>query len=110
MTPLLKSGGFKLRTLVPEVSGNTVTLSDGGELEGYETAFYAVSPHPKGGGRISFASAEVTKKGVSVPQPRPVLATRDASALDRLAAEIQANPSACAAAGGALRMAPRVRL
>ncbi len=63
--------------------------------------------------RISFASAEVTKKGVSVPQAdhdMAVLATRDASALDRLAAEIQANPSACAAAGGALRPAPRVRL
>jgi hypothetical protein len=129
VTPLLKSGGFALRTFSPEASGNTVTLSTGGELEGYETAFYAVAPHPQGGVRISFDSAEVTKQGVSAPQPRPtlplfnlpssarfvrlvfltrvsqadhdmaVLAAGDIAALDRLAAEFQSNPRACAAAG-----------
>lgn len=129
VTPLLKSGGFKLQTFVTQVSGNTVTLSDGGELQGYETAFYEVAAHPGGGVRISFASAEVTKQGVSVPQPRPVvplfdlpprarfvrlvfltrisqadhdmavLAAHDLAAVDRLAAEIQANPRACVSAG-----------
>ncbi len=122
ITPLLKSGGFTLPNLVPQVSGNTVTLSDGGELEGYETSFYAVAPHPKGGVRISFASAEVTRKGVSLPQPSPVLplfqlpsqaryvrlvfltrvsgvnhdmavlATREAAELDRLSSELEVNP------------------
>jgi hypothetical protein len=129
VTPLLKSGGFVLPKLVPQVSGNTVTLSDGGELEGYETAYYVVGPHPKGGVRISFASAEVTKQGVSTPQPRPtlplfelpsgarfvrlvfltrvsqvdhdmaVLATRDVAALDRLTVKVQADPGACASSG-----------
>jgi hypothetical protein len=114
---------------VPQVSGNTVELSDGGELEGYETSFYAVTPHPKGGVRISFASAEVTRKGVSLPQPSPVLplfqlpsqarkvrlvfltrvsgvnhdmavlATREAAELNRLTSELEVNPGVCAPAG-----------
>jgi len=105
ITPLLKSGGFTLPNLVPQVSGNTVELSDGGELEGYETSFYAVAPHPKGGVRISFASAEVTREGVfltrvsGVNHDMAVLATREAAELDRLTSELEMNPGVCTPAG-----------
>ena len=129
VTPLLKSGAFALPASAVKVSGNTVTLSAGDEFEGYETAYYAVAPHPKGGVKISFASAEVTKEGQSAPQPRPalslfklprgarlvrlvfltrvsqtdhdmaVLGAGDIAELDRLTAAVQANPGACVAAG-----------
>jgi hypothetical protein len=129
VTPLLKSGAFALPVSALKVSGNTVTLSAGDEFEGYETAYYAVAPHPKGGVMISFASAEVTKQGQSAPQPRPalplfklprgarlvrlvfltrvsqtdhdmaVLAAGDIAELDRLTTAVQANPGACVVAG-----------
>jgi hypothetical protein len=116
VTPLLKSGGY------------TLTVAAGDELEGYETSYYSVAPHPKGGVRIAFASADVTKQGASAPQPRPVaplfdlpagarfvrlifltrvsptdhdmavVAAADPTALSRLTAEVQADSRACVSA------------
>jgi hypothetical protein len=70
-TPLLKSGEYRLRLSEKQVDENAVTLSAGEDFEGYETAFYAVEPRKGGGVRIGFVSAEVTKEGKSVHQPRP---------------------------------------
>ncbi len=70
-TPLLKSGGYRLRVVQEQVEENTVTLSAGEDFEGYETTFYAVEPRRGGGVRIGFVSAEMTKEGKSVPQVRP---------------------------------------
>ncbi|HVX65214.1 MAG TPA: hypothetical protein VHA11_01355 [Bryobacteraceae bacterium] len=129
VTPLLKSGGYALRSLPAAASGNTVTLAAGGEFQGYETAYYAIAPHPKGGVRIALASVEVTRDGASAPQGAPalplfqlpqgarfvrlvfltrvspadhdmaVVGAASTAELDRFAAEVQANPRACGAAG-----------
>ena len=70
ITPLLKSGGYEVKSAVQEVGGNTVTLL-AADLEGYETAYYSVRTRQGGGVRIEFSAAEVTKDGATVPQPRP---------------------------------------
>jgi hypothetical protein len=71
--PLLKSGGYQLKTTDPQVNGNTITLAANGDLEGYETDFYSVQPREGGGVRIEFASSVATKNGQAAPQSRPSL-------------------------------------
>lgn len=71
ITPLLKSGGYALQLTEEEISGNTATFSAGEDFMGYETALYAIEAREGGGVRIEFVSAEVTKDGESVGQPRP---------------------------------------
>lgn len=67
VTPILKSGGYRLRTAEPAVTGNTVSLSVGDEFQGYEVAYYSVNRHG-----LRFASAEITRNGQTAPQPEPV--------------------------------------
>jgi len=122
---LLKSGGYKLRAAGEQVSGNTLTVAAGDELEGFETATYAVEPKAGGGVQIAFVNAEATRKGQSAPQPIPVMplfrlpsdarfvrllyltrvsaadhdmavvAAGNTGALERLTAEVQASQLAC---------------
>lgn len=68
VTPLLKSGGYRLRHADQEVNGNTVTLSAGDDFLGYEVAYYAV-----GARGVKFVSAEVSKGGQTTPQPAPLV-------------------------------------
>jgi len=68
VTPILKSGGYRLKPAGQTVSGNTVTLSVGDDFLGYEVAYYAV----KARHGVEFVSAEIVKDGRTAPQPHPV--------------------------------------
>lgn len=67
VTPLLRSGGYVLKSNGETSSANTVTISAGADFLGYEVAYYAVSRNG-----VSFGSAETTKDGHTVPQAEPV--------------------------------------
>lgn len=68
VTPILKSGGYRLKPTGQTVSGGTVTLSVGDDFLGYEVAYYAV----KARNGVEFVSAETTRDGRTTPQPQPV--------------------------------------
>jgi len=68
VTPILKSGGYRLKPTGETSGGNTVTLSVGDDFLGYETAYYAV----KARHAVEFVSAETTRDGRTTPQPQPV--------------------------------------
>jgi hypothetical protein len=72
VTPLLKSGGYVPKSTSEQTADNTITISAGADLLGYETAYYSVEGRGRAGVRVSFSSAEVTKDGETTPQPRPV--------------------------------------
>ena len=68
VTPILKSGGYRLRSTGQTIGGNNVTLSVGDDFVGYEVAYYAV----KARNGVEFVSAEITRDGRTAPQPQPV--------------------------------------
>jgi hypothetical protein len=68
VTPMLKSGGYRLQPSAQQVSGNTVTLSAGSDFLGYEVSYYAVKAR-----RVEFVSAQVTRGGTTVPQAQPIV-------------------------------------
>src|ERR1035438_2363086 len=68
VTPILKSGGYRLKPTGETSGGNTVTLSVGDDFLGYEVAYYAV----KARNGVEFVSAETTRDGRTTPQPQPV--------------------------------------
>jgi len=68
VTPILKSGGYRLKSLGQTVEGNNVTLSAEDDSLGYEVAYYAVTARHG----VEFVSAETTRNGHTSPQPRPV--------------------------------------
>jgi len=68
VTPILKSGGYRLKSTSETSGGNTVTLSVGDDFLGYEVAYYAVMPR----NGVEFVSAEITRDGRTTPQPQPV--------------------------------------
>jgi hypothetical protein len=68
VTPILKSGGYRLRSTGQTVDGNHVTQSVGDDFLGYEVAYYGVKVH----NGVGFLSAEITKDGRTTPQPQPV--------------------------------------
>ena len=74
VTPILKSGGYRLRASRETVKGNTIALSAGDEFIGYETAYYAVNARRGTGVKIQFTSAEIAKAGQTTPQSRPLVA------------------------------------
>jgi hypothetical protein len=140
ITPIQKSGSYIVR-YAPNKGGSlskvtaavrspsdltldiTVTADD--DLLGYETSFYLVTAHPRGGVTIAFQSAIATIGDSSTSRSQPVqplfklprwarsvrllhmvrassadhnaaiLAARNVSELDRLTALVEANPSAC---------------
>ncbi len=69
VTPILKSGGYRLQPAAQQASGNTITLSAGSDFLGYEVAYYGVRARG-----VRFLSAEVTRAGKTAPQARPVAA------------------------------------
>ena len=71
ITPLLKSGGYRIEGTQQQLTGDTLTISAGDDFLGYETACYAIQPRRGGGVRIRFVSAEVTQEGETLRQPRP---------------------------------------
>jgi hypothetical protein len=68
VTPILKSGGYRLSFTDETTSGNTITLSAGDDFLGYEVAYYAV----KARHGLEFVSAETTRDGRTTPQLHPV--------------------------------------
>lgn len=118
VTPILKSGGYRLGAADLQVSGDTVTLSAGPDFLGYELAYYAVKARG-----VEFLSAQITRDGQTAPQPRPVArlfqlprgvrhvrliylirvsqadhdmavaAAKDMNALDALTRRVMANPA-----------------
>jgi hypothetical protein len=128
VTPILKSGGYRLNFTDETTSVNTITLSPGDDFLGYEVAYYAV----KARHGLEFASAETTREGRTAPQRHPVAhlfqlprgarhvrliylvrasradhdmavaAAKDMDALDALTRRVLANPmDACDVGGGA---------
>ena len=67
VTPILKSGGYRVKPTSESSSGDTVALSVGDDFLGYEVAFYAVARDG-----VQLISAETTRNGQTVPQPQPV--------------------------------------
>jgi len=73
VTPILKSGGYVLKTTdKTTISGNGFTLSAGTDFVGYEVAHYEVIGQRGGRVRVEFNSAEVTKEGKTQPQPQSI--------------------------------------
>lgn len=119
VTPILKSGGYRLKSTDRTVNGSTVSLSVGDDLLGYEVAYYAV----KARNGVEFVSAEITREGRTTPQPQPmahlfelprgirhvrliylvrvsqadhnmaVAAAKDMDALETLTRRVEANPA-----------------
>src|SRR6185369_15773190 len=72
VTPILKSGGYVLKTTDKPTSGNGFTLSAGTDFVGYEVAHYDVKGQRAGRVRVEVNSAEVTKDGQTQPQPQSI--------------------------------------
>jgi len=122
VTPILKSGGYVLKTPDKPPSSNGFTLA-GTDFVGYEVAHYEVKGQRGGRVRVEFNSAEVTKEGKTQPQPQSiaplfqvarranylrliylirisqadhnmaVVAARKIDALDSLTRQVQTNPA-----------------
>jgi len=73
VTPILKSGGYVLKSLAQQTSGSTVTLSADTDFVGYEVAHYAAVDQKRGRVRVEFRSAEVFKDGKTEPQLQPIV-------------------------------------
>ncbi|MBI2688719.1 MAG: hypothetical protein HYX27_20650 [Acidobacteria bacterium] len=63
ITPVLKSGGFILKTEEQQEQGNTITLRMGDEFLGYETAIYSVGKHKRGGVEIALTEVAMNRSG-----------------------------------------------
>lgn len=63
VTPILKSGGFKVRMEQVKSSDGALELKTGDDFIGYEVSYYAVSARESGGLAIRFVSAETRVKG-----------------------------------------------
>jgi hypothetical protein len=71
VTPILRSGGYRLQPVDRQTGGNTIAVSTGGDFLGYETAYYAVRACGRGV-RVEFSTAEITQDGKTALQPQPV--------------------------------------
>ncbi|MCU1274358.1 MAG: hypothetical protein JWO48_1789 [Bryobacterales bacterium] len=71
VTPILRSGGYRLQPVDQQASGNTITVSTGTDFLGYETAYYAVRARGRGL-RVEFSSAEISQDGKTALHPQPV--------------------------------------
>ena len=76
LTPLLKSGGYRVATMEERASGEGgipyITATAGSEFLGYETSYYTVEERNGGGVRLKFSSAEIVRDGTTTPAKRPV--------------------------------------
>jgi len=72
VTPILKSGGYVLKTSDKPTGNNGPTLSAGADFVGYEVAHYEVKGQGRERVRVEFNSAEVTKEGKTQVQPQSI--------------------------------------
>ncbi len=68
IAPLVKGGGFHVKTEAISEHGNTLTLKASLDFEGYETAYYDILTQAQ----IRFTQAEATRDGKPSPQLKPV--------------------------------------
>ncbi len=68
ITPLIAGGGYQVKSATAQEQGNNITLRAAQDFLGFETAYYGV----REGLKVQFETAEVTRDGKSVPQPKPV--------------------------------------
>jgi hypothetical protein len=73
VTPVLRSGKFKMRPKEFHADGKTVALQTGGDFLGYETDYYAVSAQNGDGVVVRFGSAEFTSNGKSSKRSQPLV-------------------------------------
>lgn len=82
VTPILKSGKYKPELKEIGANGNTVELSSGDDLIGYETSYYSVRPG-KSGVVIVFVSAANTINGKTTRKTNPLVRLFDFPASTR---------------------------
>jgi hypothetical protein len=74
VTPILKSGTFKVRTQALRSSDGTVNLKVSNDFAGYETDFYMTERRNQAGIAIRFSSAEVRDtNGTRTTKPQPIV-------------------------------------
>lgn len=73
VTPVLRSGKFKMQPKEFHAEGTTVALQTGGDFLGYETDYYAVSARNGNGIAVRFGSAEFTSNGKSSKRSQPLV-------------------------------------
>jgi hypothetical protein len=125
VTPLTKSGVYKVAAMEKSAADNTITLSASDDFIGYQTAYYSVQGRNRTGVRIEFASAEDIRNGVASTTPAPslplfqlsrdaryvrllylarksrtdhnmaVLAAKEQNLLNSITSDVQGNPALC---------------
>ena len=125
VTPLTKSGAYKVAAMERSAADNTITLSANDDFIGYQTAYYSVQGRNRTGVRIEFASAEDIRNGVASTLPAPslplfqlsrdaryvrllylarksqtdhnmaVLAAKEQDLLNSITSDVQGNPALC---------------
>jgi hypothetical protein len=73
VTPLLRSGGYRLTPNVQQTGTNTMTLSTGKDFMGYEISYYLVRKKRWAGLGVQFLSAETTRNGMTQAEPNPTV-------------------------------------
>ena len=74
VTPILKSGNFKVHTEEVQTSAGTVNLKLPSDFEGYETDFYRALAESKDAIAVKFVSAEVIDiNGKRTTKPKPIV-------------------------------------
>ena len=73
VTPVIKSGGYTIKSLRGTSSGGTLTLT-ASDLLGYEIAHYSVMGRPGGRVRVQFSAAQMFRNGKPEAQTRPMVA------------------------------------
>lgn len=68
VTPILKSGGYRLAATAETTAGNAVSLSVGDNFQGYEVTYYKVRAR----NGVQFISGEVTRDGQTTPVVQPI--------------------------------------
>lgn len=71
ITPVLRSGGFLLKSDEQHEDGNTITVRVGDEFLGYETAIHALRKGKRGGVRVAPAEVTLNKSGQLTHPPKP---------------------------------------
>ncbi len=71
VTPILRSGGYRLRGPEMDTSGNTLTMRAGNDFVGYEVAYYAIRGRRGSGLRPHFVSACTVADGRTTAQSHP---------------------------------------
>ena len=71
VTPILRSGGYRLQPVDQQADGKTIAVSTGTDFLGYEIAYYAVRARGRGV-RVEFSAAEISQDGKTTLQTQPV--------------------------------------